>query len=348
MLDNNKLMALCSRVYGDEMIEKRNEKGEIEISDEKDIQALCEKVFGDGTVSPDPSMLHMFNNLIVKVADKEAKPQIDQLMKVLANYQTAKPGDVIAYKVTTKNKVRVKWSALGTGVDLIRISPSAKTVPAVGVPFKFGAYYEPLDMVRNSVEGFKTAVKAVAEAKVKFYYDKVRELVAKAIADNDIPANNQLIGSNVTIADYRKLESRMLRFGGRPTLIADRLLIDHLAMQQATDSTLKTLLTDSVRESLLSDIDVDAFSKTVAVSLTNPFTDEANSKVELPIEEGYLFAGGEGQKSPFNITEFGGLRQVTEQDAEDGRIKLMLTQEADISLMSGQAIAYIQDDTIVL
>jgi hypothetical protein len=59
-----------------------------------------------------------------------------------------------------------------------------------------------------------------------------------------------------------------------------------------------------------------------------------------------MFAGGAaGSQKPFHIVEYGGLRQLTEQDIEDERIKVKMTQEAAIDLVYGQAIGYIEEQS---
>lgn len=341
--DFKKIKDLGIRVYNNKMIvdEKTG------ISDEKDIMELCSRTFGNGTQTPDPSMLHQFNNIIVETANEVAKPRIEQIINFVANYKSAMPGDVVLYKVPQNHKVKVAWSALGTGVDLIRLG-GKKQVPAVGKAMQFGAYYEPLDMVRDSVDAFRTAVDEVANAKVQLYFEKISEVTQTAITNSVIPANNVKDGTNLTLTDFRKLESTLGRYGGRPVFLADSLLIDHFAQLLLTEGGYKELLTDDLRKMLLSDLQISQLSKSVAVTLVNPFTDKTNTKVGLDPAKGYMFAGGANNAKPFYITEFGGMRQYTEQDPEDERIKLKITQEADITLLNGEAMGYVHDDSITL
>lgn len=347
-MDFEKLISLGKRVYNGKMVEEKDAEGNITLSDEKDIKALCSKVFGDGSVNPDPSLLHNFNNIIVKLADVIAQPRVDEMMSILANYQKANRGDIIAYKVPEQNRVFIKWTALGSGVDLVRINPREKKVPAIPKQLQFGASYEPLDMVQNSVEGFRTAVNAVADAKVEFYYTKIVELIQKAVTSQAIPTTQVLSSANISITDYKALENKMIRLGGRPIMIGDMALVNHFSEQQVTDAYYSKLLTDRVKEGLLSDLRATAFSKTVAININNPFIDKSNSKVRFAVNEGYVFAGAEANKAPFYITEFGGMRQTTEQDAEDERIKMVIKLEADITLLSGRAMGYIKDTSVVL
>lgn len=347
-LSEKKLIEMGKRIYNNKMIEQKNEKGEIIVSDVNDIKELCQRVFGDGSSTPDPSLLHQFNNIIVKTADQVAEPKIDEIMTILAQYEKANPGDVKMYELPKENKVKVLWTALGSGVDLVRISPEITRKPAVPQAFTFGAYYEPIDFVKNSVAAFNDAVNKVAEAKIQKYYDIIREVASAAIAQGDIPKNNIKNGTNLTLNDFRKVESVMIRLGGRPTFVGDSLLIDHFANQQVTDPVFKELLYDDKKKELMGELYARAISKTIAVNLTNPFIDNDNSKVALPVNEGYIFAGTMSGKKPFYITEYGGIRQYTEQDAETERIKLKIVFEADVTLMYGRQIGKITDDSIQL
>lgn len=342
-----KLIELGKRVYNNTMIEETDLNGNITLSDEKDINDLCKKVFNDGSVTPDPSLLHNFNNIIVKLADDVAQPRVTEFMSILANYQKANRGDIVVYKTQPKDKVDWAWSALGAGVDFIRISPNAKQIPAIGKPMQFGAYYEPLDMVKNSVESFRKAVNNLADAKVEFYYTKIMEVIRQAVTDTTIPTKQIKQGSNLPLKDYRELEDRMIRLSGsKPILIGDFLLINHFAEQQASDGLYSKLITDNVKESLLSDLNITAFSRTVAFNINNPWIDLQNTKVKFDPSEGYMFAGGTKSQSPINITEFGQMRQATQSTFEDERVLLKVTLEVDITLISGRNIAYIKDDAI--
>lgn len=335
-LDNTKLKGLFNRVYNSKMEE----------TDSADIKAYITKVFGDGGANPDPTMLHQFNQLVVETADEIAKPMVTDLLSLFANTQTRQRGDLVELKIPQKNKAKVVWSATGSGVDLVRVE-GRKSIVAVPAHLSTGFYYEPLDLVRDSEVYFRKLVEDVANAKVKLYLDKINELTATAITAGKIPASNVASGSNLTIAQYDKVASVLQRYGGKPVFVADTLLIDHFANQQATDDTFKNLLSDKVKEELLTALNPTTIRRTTAVNLVNPFTDETNSKVELPVNKGYMFAGSVSQK-PFSIVEYGGLRQMTEQDIEDERIKVKITQDVAINLVFGQAIAIIEDDTITL
>lgn len=59
-----------------------------------------------------------------------------------------------------------------------------------------------------------------------------------------------------------------------------------------------------------------------------------------------MFAGGVSQK-PFSVVEYGGLRQLTEQDIEDERIKMKIVQDASVNLLFGEAIGIIEEQAAV-
>lgn len=334
MLDNSKLKGLFSRVLNS--TETTNQ-------DEKDIKEYIVKVFGDGSVTPDPSMLHQFNNLVVQKADEIAKPMVTNMLTLMANFKTSAIDTLVQYDLPKKSKAKVVWAANGSGVDLVRVEGKAKKI-AVPAKFQTGFYYEPLDLVRDSVDAFRTLVSDVANAKVRLYMTEISRLTKQAIASSAIPSPNVKVGNNLALADYNKVASTLARYGGRPLFIADTLLIDHFAMQQASDSTYSKLLTEGLKEELLTSLNPSTIGRTTAVNLVNPFLDATNSSVELPVNVGYMFAGGVSQK-PFQIVEYGGMRQITEQDMEDERVKIKIYQEAAIDLVFGEAIGYIEEQS---
>jgi hypothetical protein len=333
-LDTNKLKGLFARVVN----------GQTEENDVRDITEFAKRVFGNGSATPDPSMLHQFNTLVVQQADQIAKPMVSDMVGLLANYKSAQRDQIVKYDIPQKNKAKVRWSANGSGVDLVRVE-NKKSDIAVPKTFSTGFYYEPFGMVQDAEASIKTLVDDIANAKVRLYFAEISKLVDAAVAGGDIPAANVLAGSNLTLAQYNKVASTLSRYGGRPVFVADSLLIDYFAQQQ-TGSAHKDLLTDRVREDLLRELNISQIGRTDAANLSNPFINEDNNKTELPVNIGYMLAGSTGQK-PFVVTEFGGLRQMTEQDMEDERIKMKLTQDADIQLIFGQAIAQIKEDAAV-
>ena len=331
-LDSSKLKGLFSRVVNNKMEE----------TDTTDIQAYITKVFGDGSVTPDPSALHQFNQLVVETADEIAKPKVTDIFSLFATVESEARGNIKELKIPQKNKAKVVWSASGSGVDLVRVE-GRKSVFAVPAHLSTGFYYEPLDLVKDSVTYFNQLVNDVADAKVRLYLDKINELTTKAIASGKIPAANVKTGANITLQEYHKVASTLQRYGGRPVFIADSLLIDYFALQQTTGTT-KELLFDSLKEELLTSLNPSTIGRTTAINLVNPFIDETNSKVELPINKGYMFAGGVSQK-PFTVVEYGGLRQMTETDIEDERVKIKITQDVSINLVFGEAIAIIEEQS---
>ncbi|MEC3756005.1 hypothetical protein P9160_00995 [Bacillus halotolerans] len=334
-LDTVKIKGLFSRVLNNKM----------DGTDQADIQTYIKKVFGDGGTTPDPSMLHQFNNLVVEQADVIAKPKVTQLLSLLANVQQEKRGNIKEIKIPKKNKAKVIWSATGSGVDLVRVE-GQESVPAVPKTMSTGFYYEPLDLVTDSIVYFNKLVNDIADAKVRLYLDKIHQLTASAITAGKIPAKNVQTGSNLTLQQYSKVASVLQRYGGKPIFVADTLLIDYFAFQQGTDSTFKNFLTEEVKGELLTALNPTTIGRTTAVNLTNPFTDDTNSKVELPVNKGYMFAGGVSQK-PFSVVEYGGLRQLTEQDIEDERIKMKIVQDASVNLLFGEAIGIIEEQAAV-
>ena len=333
--DNNKLKGLFTRSMQEKVADE----------DVRDMTEYTKRVFGDGSFNPNPALLHDFNNLVVQQADVIAKPQVTDMSALLATYRQAQRDQVVKYDIPVKNKAKVIWSAKGSGVDLVRVE-NAKSVTATPETFSTGFYYEPFGMVQDAITSFQTLVNDVANAKVRLYLQEIAKLMDAAITSGDIPSGNILSGDNLTLPQYNKLASRLARVsGGRPVFVADSLLIDHFAQQQAMVAN-GALLTDRMREDLVRDLNATTIGRTDAVNLVNPFLDPAGTKTELPVNVGYMLAGSATQK-PFVITEFGGLRQITEQDMEDERVKMKIVQDADIQLIFGEAIGKVKESAAV-
>jgi hypothetical protein len=336
-----KLRQLCERVYNNKMIKDEANN----IDDEKDIREYAQKVFGDGSVTPDPSLLHQFNNLVVQQADVIVKVQLKTMLSLFSNFKPANRGDVVKIEYPqTLMKTKVIWSANGSGVDLVRIAPSQAYDIAVPKTFSAGVYYEPLDMATDAVANFRKAVNDVAEAKIRLYYQVLNDIMQAAIASGKIPAKNVAVGTDLTLADYNKVATTLQRYGGKPIFVADMLLIDYFSKQQVlNDDFYSKILTESFKTELLEQLVPTKIGRTTAVNLFNPFIDRTNSVVDLPINIGYMFASA-GSVKPFSIVEFGGLRQLTEQDPEDERIKIKIVQDADVRLLAGWLFGYIKED----
>lgn len=332
--DNKKLQGLFTRVHNNKMEE----------NDYADIKALIKKTFGDGDSLPDPTMLWNFNQVLIQTADEIGKKQFTDMLSLFANKQTKKRGDIVAIDIPKKAKAKVVWTATGSGVDLQRVAGKDKII-ATPHSLSTGFYYEPLSLVQDDVDYFKELIGYVIDAKAKLYLDKVTEIIANAVTKGDIPAANVLTGDNLTIAQYNKLASTMSRIaGGKSVFVADTLLIDYFLDQLATDRP--HLLTDRVREEILTQLNPTSIGRTTAVNLVNQFVDNKNSKVELPVNKGYMFSGAVNKK-PFEIVEYGALRQMSQADIEDERVVVKIVQDASVNLVHGQGIGMITENTAV-
>jgi len=343
-LKTNETKNLMLRVYNSKKIADKEQVNK----DYNDIKALCNKVFGDGSVTPDPSLLHQFNNIIVQAADEIARPMATDMLGLLADFRTAKPGDIYAYTIPQNHRATIKFAATGTGTDLTRVEGGKKTV-AVPQAMQTGFYYEPLSFVQDSVDEFNLLINDIANAKIRLYWKQISKVFQAAISSTKIPATNVKTGSGLVLADLDKIAGVIQRvgYGGRPVLVADSLFIDYFAGLMVADATKSKLLTDGVKEELLSALNITQLGKITAVNLINPFIDESNTKVELPVNEGYMFSGTATTK-PLVIVEYGNMRQFTEQNPEDERIKMMLKQDCAIEMVVGQNVGYLRDSSIIL
>lgn len=343
-LDRKKTLDLFKRVYNNKMIEADAEKDIM--GDAEAIKAICKKTFGDGGSTPSPEMLHSFNELVIETAEEVAKPLVSDLLSMLANTRTATRGNVVQINLPRKLRSKVIWSANGSDVDFIRVEGREK-IMATPATFTTGYSYDPLDLVQDSVDTFREMVSDIAEAKLRLYMKQVASITETAVTNVDIPANNVISGSNTSITDYNSLVSRASRYGGRPLLIADPVMINDLAGKQPASTDLVKVISDQYKDELLIATNVTTIGRSTAMNLVNPFIDDENTMVELDVQKGYIVAG-EGSQKPFTIVEYDGMRQANYASFEDDRVFIKIAQDASIQLVHTSNFFYIKDTALTL
>lgn len=351
-MDFAKISELGKRIYNNKMLVKKDNEGQVVLSDEDAIKNLVDQTFTrDGEIK-NMEQFRVFNKLIVETADTEANAEIEPILNLLADYQTVGRYDKVVYTVPKEARISLALTATGAGVDFKRIAPGSKKVPAKVETHQFGVYYNIDEMISDPVNKFREAVDYVTKYKVKYIFTKIMDLTNEAVTSGDIPSGQILDTAGFNIMDYRAIENRLLRYGRgvRPVMIADRNLIDSLAIKQANSGITGSediFLNDNLKESLLRETSITQISRTTAIPTVNPFVDNDNSKVDLPVDEGFVVAGGD--KSPFKIREFGGMRTAQGlPDIEDERVNMKIDMKMDITLLLGRAMAYIQDAEVTL
>ena len=351
---NGKMLEMAKRIYSNTMLEKKDESGKVVLSDNDAIKALVSKTFSTGGEINNLEQLRVFNRLIVETADEQAEARVEPIINMISDYARVGRYDKIVYELPKQARISMALTASGAGVDFVRISPSQRKQPAKPETHQFGVYYNIERMISDPVNEFRNAVNYVAEYKVKYIFNKIMSLVNKAVATGGIPAGQIEEDANIDIMDYRAIENKLLRYGrgAKPVMIADRNLIDSLAVKQATmslgvEGKEGLLLTDDLKKELLNSAEITQILRTTAIATDNPFIDDVNSKVDLPVNEGVVLAGG--SKSPFIIREFGAMRVAQgAPDIEDERVNMKIDMKLDITLLLGQAIGYIKDTAVTV
>ncbi|WP_039230800.1 hypothetical protein [Clostridium haemolyticum] len=350
-MDFNKMKELATRVYNNKMIEKKDETGKTILSDEEAIKALCNKVFTSNGEVRNMEELRSFNALIVEVADKQAEAQIKPILDAISDYSKVGRYDSKKYVLEKQARISMALSATASGVDFVRVSPYRKEIPARPENHQFGVYYNIDRMISDPVNEFRNAVNYVQEYKVKYLFKKIMEATRKAVKAVQIPAKQVWEGTGIKLTDFRTIENNLLRYGRvTPVLIADINLIDALALAQGSaevGEVKNVFLSDELKNTLLRDVNIDKVSRTTCIATDNPFIDDKNSKVDLPVNEGIMLAGG--KKSPFKITEFGALRTAQDMPSiENETVYMKIDYKLDVTLLTGQAMGYICDKAIIL
>jgi hypothetical protein len=353
MADLTKMLELGKRIYNNKLIEKKDESGNTILSDEEAIKTLCAKVFTKNGEINSIEELRAFNALIVEVANTEAKGNYEQVINLVSDYKTVGRYDVVSYKIPKNSKVTMALSASASGVDFQKIPSRATKILAKPDQMQFGVQYSIEEMINDPVNAFRNAVNLVMEFKTKYIFNKIMAVTKVAKDAAKIPIGQISEVANIGFADFRKIENKLLRYGRgvKPIMIADRNFIDALALKQGTDPIVASgatyYLTDDLRNSLLRDTNIEQVSKTICIATDNPFTDDANSKVDLPVSEALVLAGGD--KSPFMIREYGAMRTAQDMPSiEKEQVLMKCDFKLDVTLLLGQAISYIYDSSVTL
>lgn len=305
--------------------------------------AYLKKVFGNGL--PSPEALHQFNEVVIVKAEEIYQKKASDIFSLLASYERRDKGELVQYVIPEAHKAKFVWSANGTSVEHVRVG-SSRTKTMFPTRISTGAYYEIGTLAQGDVDRYNEIVNSVADAKIDAYFAKLSEVMQTAIASGAIPATNVLDASNIPLADYMKLVNVFARAGGgKPVLVADVDLIDHLAFQQASVTPYTNLLYPELQRSLVEDLHITNIGRSVAVNLVNPFiTGSGNTQTVLPRNEGYIFAGG--STKPVKLVEFGAMTQYTEFDSDLEQVQIKIYQDYALDFLDGELIGYVKDDSI--
>lgn len=329
-------------------------------TESKDGQAIIElahkAINANGTVNNIQAFRDL-NQLIVTTAEQLQQPNRQQYIDLVSDYKKVGVNDIMQYNVEDKvTKVTTALTATGTGVNFTKVPSFTSRVYATPYKHQFGIKYSVSEMYSDPINQFKNAVDLVNAEKIRYVLSQVFAVVREASANSKIPAKQKSTVANITFAGFKAIESSLLRYGRnvKPVMIADTSFIGSLADKQASvtvtgASTIPLYLTDSMRASLLTDTTIEQISKTVAVSIDNPYIDNMNSKVELPVDEAILIAGGSA--SPIKVTEFGEmalLSDTLQEHIESEEAFLKISYKVDVTLLLNRAIGYIKDTSVVL
>lgn len=344
-MNPEQLEKLFRRVYNNEMLVDKEIDGVV-YDDPKHLAMYAQSLYNSEKYEQQ-AKFWQFNDVIVKMAEEIARPQATEILGILADVQQVTGVSSYEYEIPVKFKSTLVWTSNGASADHVRLE-NRKTRVATPQKIQTGYYYEMSTLKNADVEMIRKFVNGIAKAKIDTYMNKITIIMRQAMADGRIPNKNVLTGANLTLKQYSTLAATLKRYGGRPVFFADELLISKFANAQGTEVGYSQLLTDSLRTELLRSINITQIGITNAVSFVNPFIENTgNTQVELPVNEGYMFAGDVGLK-PFKIIEFDSMKQFTEVDYNLERVTVKLNQSVAIEFIQGDAVGYVKDDSVVL
>lgn len=350
-----KQLAMAKRVYNNKMEVEKDKEGNIIAGDEMALTKLVNSAFTKNGEINNYQAFRDLNKLILVGAEEFGKADFQKVINMVADYEQVGANDIKIYELPKeKVKATMKLTATGSGVDFTRIPSYRNTELATPVKHQFGVYYNVSRMISDPVNEYKNAVDIVREEKVKYILSKIYSVASAAATAGKIPTQQIHTDANMTFPDFRSIESSLIRYGRntRPVLIADPAFISNLVDKQATvnvNDNISKYLTDDLREKLLSATTFETVGRTICINLDNPYTDKMNSKVDLPVNEAIMIAGG--SSSPFKVTEFGGLTMLEDtlnQNIETEQVHLKISYKVDVTLLLTQAIAYLKDTAVKL
>lgn len=350
-----KQLAMAKRVYNNKMEIEKDKEGNIIAGDEMALTKLVNSAFTKNGEINNYQAFRDLNKLILVGAEEFGKADFQKVINMLADYEQVGANDIKIYELPKeKVKATMKLTATGSGVDFTRIPSYRNTELATPVKHQFGVYYNVSRMISDPVNEYKNVVDIVREEKVKYILSKIYSVASAAATAGKIPAQQIHTDANMTFPDFRSIESSLIRYGRntRPVLIADPAFISNLVDKQATvnvNDNISKYLTDDLREKLLSATTFETVGRTICINLDNPYTDKMNTKVDLPVNEAIMIAGG--SSSPFKVTEFGGLTMLEDtlnQNIETEQVHLKISDKVDVTLLLTQAIAYLKDTAVKL
>lgn len=339
----NEIKSLMKRAYNSSAYD---ENKKLSLEDADAIKALCQQTFCTGS-TPLSSAVESFNNILVEVIDDLVKPELTEILNFIADFQQ-KDEDAQGTRYVANNDIHTTmvWVATGTGVDVKRMDAGSKDY-VQPQEFKTGFYYEKFSNSEDVVEKFKKLVDDGKNAVIRLFMTQTMKLAEASLANGTIPATQILSGANLMYTDLVKIGERISRNGGKPLMLADVAMINAFADSMISGGA-KELLTDGYRDELRESLCPKQLGRITALPIANPYVNKKHTKVQFPINVGYMVGTSDARK-PFVINKFGGLRQVTVFDeAMDGRYEVILIQRAGFACPYAENLAYIKDTAIQL
>lgn len=330
-LKSNEMRSLFSAIHADKATTEQK----------KELNEIVKEIFGeDGRNVFTTPALEQFNALIVETADVVAKEKIDQMLNLLADVKQRGLSDEVYIKKPQLQHADFVLAATGSAPHLIRVGSQA-SIKAARETAQVGFSYNPRDLIRESVETFNDLVAELAERKVQYLWARIEEVI-KGGLNGLIPVTNVVQGAPLTIKDFNKLAGRLSRFGQKPLLVADPLLIQSLAEQDLTR------VSDGEKSAIAHDIVVEKVGRAVAAPIVNPFVDEDNSKVAFDVTTGYMMAQGASGHKPIQINLYGDMFQAGNTKWENGEVQFYANFEYGVNMIQTRYIGVVKDTSIQL
>lgn len=318
---NLAFMELCNKVY--------NQTATVEELGE--FQEAMKVIASKGA---SPQAIWELNQIIVKQANDVLMPKLN-FLEYISEVQHVGHGQKIQYQ-RNKGKMKMKWTARGTGVDYTRVGRQEKFT-AEPVKIAGGVYYEYDALLSGSTEGFTRTVNLLVEDMEKKIMEKAISTLHTAMAS--APSANLKSGANVTLQDFDSVASTIQRYNPNVTCVCD---IDFAKKLTALvgDSAMSDAMKNTKNQNGL----FTTINGVNIVTFVNPFEDYTNTKLVAPRNYAYIVPAGTDK--PLKIGFEGDMYQMTEQDLDTERVFLKVGQKVAVDVFDVYYIGEINETTL--
>jgi hypothetical protein len=253
----------------------------------------------------------------------------------VAEVQHVNDGQKIKF-TKPKGKIKMKWSARGTGVDYVRVG-FQEEFTSEPIKLQGGAYYDLDQFKSGSTEGFVGVVDKLVDDMESKITSKVITTLHTAMAS--APDVNTEAIAGITLDKFNSVSSVIQRYNRNVSCVCD---IDFA--KKLTGLVGDSAMSDAMKEFKNSNQYFTTVNGVSVVVFTNPFEDETNAKTVAPRRYAYILPAGTDK--PVKIGFEGSMYQLTDMDIDSERVFLKVGQKLGVDVFDTHYIGELDDTNL--